>query len=110
MLCGDTGLNRQAPGFTEHRELEAMARAGMPPLQAIRASTAVGAEVLGLRDRGTLVAGKQADFIVLTADPLDDMANSRRIAAVYRNGTAIDRERLPTAWARPAGATPPPSA
>ena len=109
VLCGDTGLNSQAPGFTEHRELEAMARAGMPPLQAIRAATSVGAEVLGLRDRGTLAAGRQADFIVLTANPLDDMANSRRIAAVYRNGTAIDRDRLRTAWARPAGATSPQS-
>ena len=47
VLCGDTGLFSQTPGFTEHRELEAMVQAGMPPLDAIRAATAVGAKPKG---------------------------------------------------------------
>ena len=97
-LCGDTGLLSQAPGFTEHRELEAMAQAGMPPLEVIRAATQVGAAILGLRDRGTLAPGMRADFIVLNANPLERMANSRKIAAVYREGIAIDRAALRASW------------
>jgi hypothetical protein len=91
-------VNSQVPGFTEHRELEAIARAGVPPLEAIRAATESGAGVLGLNDRGTLTAGKRADFLVLTANPLDDIANSRRIAAVYKAGVAIDRDALKKAF------------
>lgn len=101
VLCGDTGLNSQVPGFTEHRELEAIARAGVPPLEAIRAATATGASVLRLDDRGTLANGKRADFLVLTANPLDDIANSRRIAAVYKAGVAIDREALRAGFLAP---------
>lgn len=101
VLCGDTGLNSQVPGFTEHRELEAIARAGVPPLEAIRAATATGASVLRLDDRGTLVNGKRADFLVLTANLLDDIANSRRIAAVYKAGVAVDREALKAGFLAP---------
>ena len=97
-LCGDTGLLNQTPGFAEHRELEAMADAGMPPLQVIRAATQVAAGVLGLRDRGTLATGKRADFIVLDANPLERMTNSRKIAAVYHDGIAIDRAAMRARW------------
>ena len=97
-LCGDTGLNSQTPGFTEHRELEAMAQAGMPPLEVIRAATQVAAGILGLTDRGTLARGKRADFVVLDANPLERMANSRRISAVYHGGIAIDRAALRARW------------
>jgi len=98
VLCGDTGLLTQAPGFTEHRELEAMVQAGVPPLEAIRAATQRGAEVLGLSDRGTLAEGMRADFIVLDANPLSRIAYSRRISAVYRDGKAIDRDTLRENW------------
>ena len=98
VLCADTGLLTQAPGFTEHRELEAMVQAGMPPLEAIRAATRTGAEVLGLRDRGSLTPGMRADFVVLDANPLENIANSRRISAVYRAGSAVDRAALRAAW------------
>ena len=98
VLCGDTGLNSQVPGFTEHRELEAIVRAGVPPLQAIRAATETGATVLGLKDLGTLQRGKRADFIVLAANPLDDIVNTRRIVDVYRGGAAIDRAALRASW------------
>jgi imidazolonepropionase-like amidohydrolase len=97
-LCGDTGLLRQTPGFTEHRELEAMAQAGMEPLEVIRAATQVGAAILGLTDRGTLAPGKRADFVVLDANPLERMANSRRISAVYHGGVAVDRAALRARW------------
>ncbi len=98
VLCADTGLLTQAPGFTEHRELEAMVQAGIPPLEAIRAATQTGAEVLGLSDRGTLAEGMRADFIVLDENPLESIANSRDIFAVYRDGSAIDRDSLREDW------------
>jgi imidazolonepropionase-like amidohydrolase len=94
VLCGDTGLASQVPGFTEHRELEAIVRAGVPALEAIRAATGTAASVLGLQDRGTLRPGARADFIVLAANPLQDIANTRKIVAVYRDGIAIDRAPL----------------
>jgi imidazolonepropionase-like amidohydrolase len=98
VLCGDTGFSMQAPGFTEHRELKGMVDAGMPPLRAIQAATQVGAAVLGLKDRGTLARGKHADFMVLDANPLENMANSRRISAVYHDGIAVDRAALRASW------------
>lgn len=98
VLCGDTGFRTQAPGFTEHRELQAMVDAGMPPLQAIHAATEVGADVLRLRDRGVLARGKRADFMVLDANPLESITNSRRISAVYHDGDAVDRARLRAGW------------
>ncbi len=94
LLSGDTGVLGQFPGFTEHRELEAMVHAGMPALDAIKAGTALPAEILGLDDRGSLVPGKRADFIVLDADPLADIRNTRRISRVVIAGEQIDRTRL----------------
>jgi imidazolonepropionase-like amidohydrolase len=99
VLCGDTGLGTQAAGFIEHRELEAIVQAGVPPLPAIRAATETAAAVLGLTDRGTLAAGKRADFIALSANPIDDIANTRKIVDVYRAGVRLDRAALRASWA-----------
>jgi imidazolonepropionase-like amidohydrolase len=98
VMCGDDGFASQFPGFTEHRELKGMVDAGLTPLQAIRIATQNGAETLGLKDRGTLARGKRADFIVLDANPLDNIANSRKISAVYHDGIAVDRVALRAAW------------
>jgi imidazolonepropionase-like amidohydrolase len=68
-----------------------MVRAGMTPAQVIVASTRNAAEFLKLNDLGTIAAGKSADFLVLDANPLDDIANTRRIASVYLRGSAVDR-------------------
>ena len=99
-LCADTGVFSQAPGFSEHRELDSMAKTGMPPLEVIRAATQVGADILGLTDRGTLAPGEPADFIVMDANPLGSMSTSRKISPVYRNGIAIDRAALERALRR----------
>jgi imidazolonepropionase-like amidohydrolase len=74
-----------------HEEMLDMVVAGMTPAQVIVASTRNSAEFLRLADTGTLQAGKSADFIVLDANPLDDIANTRRISAVYLRGAAVDR-------------------
>jgi imidazolonepropionase-like amidohydrolase len=86
-------------GFTAHTELENMVAAGMTPSDAIVAGTKNGAEILGLDDLGTIAPGKSADFIVLEANPLDDITNSRKIDRVYLRGRRVDRERLRAMWA-----------
>lgn len=67
---------------------------GVAPADAIVAATARPAELLRLADTGTLAAGNRADFLVLNANPLDDIRNTRRIDRVYLAGTALDREAL----------------
>jgi imidazolonepropionase-like amidohydrolase len=74
-----------------HEEMVDMVAAGMTPMQVIVAATRNSAEFLRLADAGTLQAGKSADFIVLDANPLDDITNTRRISAVVLRGTAVDR-------------------
>jgi imidazolonepropionase-like amidohydrolase len=87
-------------GFTAHTELENMVAAGLTPAEAIVAGTRNGAEILGLdQDLGTIAAGKSADFIVLDANPLDEITNSRRIDRVYLRGHQVDRARLRATWA-----------
>ena len=74
-----------------HDEMQDMVLAGMTPMQVIVAATHNSAEFLRIADAGTLEAGKSADFIVLDANPLDEITNTRRIAAVILRGAAVDR-------------------
>jgi imidazolonepropionase-like amidohydrolase len=78
--------------------MENMAAAGMTPAQVLVAATRTSAEILGLTDLGAIAVGKSAAFIVLDANPLDDITNTRRIASVYLLGQAIDRARLRAGW------------
>jgi imidazolonepropionase-like amidohydrolase len=94
LLGSDTGVQDHPFGFTEHRELEMLVEAGMTPMQAIVAATSRPAEYLGLRDLGTLAPGKSASFIVLNANPLEDITNTRRIADVYVGGRRVDRQAM----------------
>jgi imidazolonepropionase-like amidohydrolase len=97
-LCADTGVAGHYPGIAEQLELEAIVNAGVPPLEAIKAATQTGAAILGARDFGALGVGKRADFVVLDANPIERIANSRRISAVYRKGKALDRQAHRAGW------------
>ena len=68
------------------------------PSQVIVAATRNSAELLNVTDAGTIAARKSADFIVLDANPLDDITNTRRIAAVYLRGSQVDRASLRARW------------
>jgi imidazolonepropionase-like amidohydrolase len=75
-----------------HEEMLDMAMAGMTPMEVIVAATRNSAELLRLADTGTLAPGKSADFIVLDANPLDDIANTRRINSVILRGAPVVRQ------------------
>ena len=85
-------------GWSPHAEMEDMVRAGMTPADVIVAATRNSADLLALDDLGTLEAGKSADFVVLEANPLDDITNTRRIVDVYLRGTAVTRAALSASW------------
>ena len=94
VLGSDTGTQDNPFGVTDHRELEMLVDAGMTPMQAIVAATSTGAAYLGLKGEGTLASNTAANFVVLDANPLDDITNTRRIARVYVNGRGVDRAAL----------------
>ena len=81
-------------GWGAHVELADMVSCGLTPAEAIVAATRTSAEILKLGDLGTVAVGKSADFIVLDANPLDNITNSRTINQVYQRGTPVDRAAL----------------
>jgi imidazolonepropionase-like amidohydrolase len=94
VLGADTGLEDHHFGFAEQLELQAMVEAGMTPAQAIVAATSRAAEFVARRDTGAIIAGKRADFLVLDANPLDDITNTRRISRVVIDNVEIERQSL----------------
>jgi imidazolonepropionase-like amidohydrolase len=80
-----------------HGEIADEVSAGLTPMQVLVAATGNAAAFLKVTDAGTLKAGKSADFIVLDANPLDDIHNTRKISAVYLRGTAVDRAAIKAA-------------
>lgn len=80
-----------------HLEMEDMVAAGMTPSEVLTAATRNAADLLEL-DAGVLEAGRSADFVVLEANPLENITNTRRIADVYLKGTVVDRGAIRASW------------
>jgi len=92
-------FNNWTFGWTDHLELENYVKlGGLSNGEAIVAGTSRAAEFIGAKDLGTLAAGKSADFLVLNANPLDDIRNTRQIARVYLRGQLVDRQAIRAAW------------
>jgi imidazolonepropionase-like amidohydrolase len=87
-------------GWGSHMEMEAFVNwVGMTPGEAIQSATSVAAKFIGVADRlGSLEVGKGADFIVLDANPLDDIRNTRRISQVYLRGKPVNRSAMKDRW------------
>lgn len=95
MLAGsDAGADWSFPGSGLHDELVLLTDAGLTPRETLRMATVGAAEYFGLRDQGWIGAGNAADMVLLDADPLDDIRNTRRISAVVMRGRLYDRVRL----------------
>ncbi|MFM1894977.1 MAG: hypothetical protein RLZZ385_51 [Pseudomonadota bacterium] len=86
----DTPINLSVPGYSLHEELEMLVRAGLTPLEAIAAATLQPAAWFGIEDvSGSIDVGKQADMVLLTADPLTDIRNTRQIEMVVSKGQLV---------------------
>ncbi|MDP9095871.1 MAG: amidohydrolase family protein [Pseudomonadota bacterium] len=82
------------PGFSLHEELALFAQAGLTPLQALQTATSNPARFLGRSDMGAIAAGQVADLVLLDANPLEDIGNTRRIRGVLLAGRYFDRPAL----------------
>ena len=99
VLGTDAGIHAgHTFGIADHHELARWVQLGLTPSQAIVAATQRPAELLGITDMGTLAVGKSADFIVLNANPLENIRNTRQIASVYLRGTMLNRDALLSRW------------
>ena len=95
----DAGWNR-IHGWGSHMELEAFVHwLELTPHQAIAAGTSAGAELLGRDDLGQIQVGRSADFVVLEANPLEDIRNTRKISRVFLRGSEVDRSARARRWA-----------
>lgn len=91
----DTPLGLSAPGLSLHQELELLVRAGLSPVEALYSATVRPAEFFSLQDEmGTIDIGKKADMVLLDANPLDDITNTKRISAVVSKGNFLDSDEL----------------
>jgi amidohydrolase family protein len=92
VLAGCDGL---VPGFCLHDELQALAEAGLSPLQSLQAATINAAKYFGRETvQGTIEPDKRADLVLLDSDPLLDIRNTRRVAAVVVRGRLISRTEI----------------
>jgi imidazolonepropionase-like amidohydrolase len=99
VLGTDAGIDaRHAFGWADHHEMTRWVQSGVSPAEAIVAATSRPAALMGITDLGTIAVGKSADFLVLTANPLDNIVNTRRIDKVFLNGVALDRAAMAQAF------------
>ena len=95
MAGSDLGTAYTYPGFSLHDELALLVEAGLTPMQGLQTATRNPAHFLGLQDSlGTVEEGRTADLIILDANPLEDIRNTQKIAAVIINGRFLDRVEL----------------
>jgi imidazolonepropionase-like amidohydrolase len=96
ILAGtDTGNPYCMPGFSLHDELAFLVQAGLTPMEALQAATLNAARFMGReKDLGTIATGKMADLVLLDANPLDDIANTRKISAVIYGGKYFPKSDL----------------
>jgi imidazolonepropionase-like amidohydrolase len=95
VLGTDAGVSQKySYGFAEHHEIGMYVRLGLTPAETIIASTSRPTQILGIKDTGLLAKGKRADFIVLNANPLENIRNTRQIDSVYLDGAKLDRATL----------------
>jgi len=90
------GTDSPNPGTTYgaslHRELELLVKAGLSPLEALKAATSIPAEKFNLTGRGRIKPGLIADFLLVKGNPVKDIKATRNITTVWRNGVKVDRE------------------
>ena len=96
ILAGtDSAAPELVPGFSLHEELALLVQAGLSPMQALQAATKSPADFMEVsQQQGTAEVGKNADLLLLDANPLDDIHNTRKIRAVVTHGKLLDRSML----------------
>jgi hypothetical protein len=95
MMTDSDGGGWQVPGFSLHREFDELEKAGLSPLHVLQMTTLNPAEYLGrTADLGSVEAGKQADLVLLEANPIDSIQNLHKINAVVRVGFYYSRQDL----------------
>ncbi|WP_428101349.1 amidohydrolase family protein [Candidatus Rariloculus sp.] len=92
------GTDGRGAAWDVHIQLASMVRCGLSPAEAIVAATRNTAAILKRDELGMVAARKSADFVVLDANPLEDITNTRRISEVYLRGERVDRDALRARW------------
>ncbi len=95
ILAGtDAGNPSTTHGASMHGELSLLVKAGLTPIQALNAATALPAKIFGLNDRGRIAVGMRADMLLVNGDPSTNIADTRQIEMIWKNGYRIERTRM----------------